>query len=270
MLLKDERLLAQTDLSSLRSVGSGSAPLDPLMIRGFRDRFGIEIVNMFGSNEGMSLASGPAHTTDPEQRATFFPRFGRKEVHWPQRAATLIETRLIDPGQGTEIVAAGAVGEMQIRGPTVFDGYFRAPELTAAAFTADGYFRTGDLFEIAGSGDLARFYRFVGRLKQLIVRGGVKIAPEEVEVVLAQHPGILEASAIAYRDPVLGERICAVVVLRAAGPAVTLESIQSVFRDAGMAIFKWPERVRIVAALPRNAVGKVLRSALTHVAEQAD
>jgi acyl-CoA synthetase (AMP-forming)/AMP-acid ligase II len=269
MLLKDERLLAQTDLTSLRSIGSGSAPLDPLMIRGFRERFGIEIVNMFGSNEGMSLASGPDHTSDPVQRATFFPRFGRKEVHWPQRAAALIETRLIDPEQGTEIVAAGSVGEMQIRGPTVFDGYFRAPELTAAAFTADGFFRTGDLFEIAGDRDAPRFYRFVGRLKQLIVRGGMKIAPEEIEAVLGQHPGILEASAIAYHDAVLGERVCAVVVPRP-GVTITLESIQTLFRDAGMAIFKWPERVRSVDALPRNAVGKVLRGELTGVAERAD
>jgi acyl-CoA synthetase (AMP-forming)/AMP-acid ligase II len=269
MLLKDDRLLAQTDLTSLRSIGSGSAPLDPLMIRGFRERFGIEIVNMFGSNEGMSLASGPDHTSDPVQRATFFPRFGRKEVHWPQRAAALIETRLIDPEQGTEIIAAGTVGEMQIRGPTVFDGYFRAPELTAAAFTADGYFRTGDLFEIAGDRDAPRFYRFVGRLKQLIVRGGMKIAPEEIEAVLGQHPGILEASAIAYHDAVLGERVCAVVVPRP-GVTITLESIQTLFRDAGMAIFKWPERVRGVDALPRNAVGKVLRGELTRVAERAD
>ncbi len=269
MLLKDERLLAQTDLTSLRSIGSGSAPLDPLMIRGFRERFGIEIVNMFGSNEGMSLASGPDHTSDPMQRATFFPRFGRKEVHWPQRAAALIETRLIEPEQGTEIIAAGSVGEMQIRGPTVFDGYFRAPELTAAAFTADGYFRTGDLFEIADDRDALRFYRFVGRLKQLIVRGGMKIAPEEIEAVLAQHPGILEASAIAYHDAVLGERVCAVVVPRP-GIAITLESIQTLFRDAGMAIFKWPERVRSADALPRNAVGKVLRGELSGVAERAD
>ena len=269
MLLKDERLLAQTDLTSLRSIGSGSAPLDPLMIREFRDRFGIEIVNMFGSNEGMSLASGPDHTADPAQRATFFPRFGRKEVHWPQRAAALIETRLIDPERGTEITTAGHIGEMQIRGPTVFDGYFRAPELTSAAFTPDGYFRTGDLFEIADDHDALRFYRFVGRLKQLIVRGGMKIAPEEIEAVLAQHPGILEASAVAYHDAVLGERVCAVVVPRPA-IAITLESIQSLFRDAGMAIFKWPERVRSVDALPRNAVGKVLRGELTGVAERTD
>ena len=78
-----------------------------------------------------------------------------------------------------------------------------------------------------------------------------------------------EASAIAYHDPVLGERVCAVVVPRP-GITITLESIQTLFRDAGMAIFKWPERVRIVDALPRNAVGKVSRGELTSVAERAD
>jgi non-ribosomal peptide synthetase component E (peptide arylation enzyme) len=97
----------------------------------------------------------------------------------------------------------------------------------------------------------------------------MKIAPEEIEAVLAQHPGILEASAIAYHDAVLGERVCAVVVPRP-GVTITLESIQTLFRNAGMAIFKWPERVRSVDALPRNAVGKVLRGELTGVAERAD
>ncbi len=270
MLLKDERLLAMTDLSSLRCIGSGSAPLDPAMIRGFKERFNIEVVNMFGSNEGMSLVSSAAEAPTPEQRASLFPRFGRRDVHWPQRIAASIETRLIDPDTGSEILTAEGPGEMQIRGPTVFDGYFRAPELTAAAFTSDGFFRTGDLFEIAADADALRHYRFVGRLKQLIVRGGVKIAPEEIELLLAQHPAILEASAIAYRDPVMGERICAVVVLKPNATAISLVSIQALFRDAGMAIFKWPERVRMVAALPRNPVGKVVRAALTAVAEQLD
>jgi non-ribosomal peptide synthetase component E (peptide arylation enzyme) len=98
----------------------------------------------------------------------------------------------------------------------------------------------------------------------------MKIAPEEIEAVLAQHPGILEASAIAFRDPVLGERLCAVVVPKTPGAEVSLASIQAVFREAGVAIFKWPERVRCVTALPRNPVGKVLRSELTAVAEQPD
>ena len=270
MLLKDERLLAMTDLTSLRCIGSGSAPLDPAMIRGFHDRFGIEVVNMFGSNEGMSLVNSAAETPAPEQRATLFPRFGRRDVHWPQRIASAIATRLIDPSTGTEILEAAQPGEMQIRGPTVFDCYFRSPELTAKAFTSDGYFRTGDLFEIAADDESLRFYRFVGRLKQLIVRGGVKIAPEEVEAVLAQHPDVLEACAIAYRDAVMGERICAVIVLRPQVATVTLESIQALFRELGMALFKWPERVRIVDALPRNAVGKVVRGALANVAEQSD
>ena len=270
MLLKNERLLAVTDFSSLRCIGSGSAPLDPAMIRGFRDRFGIEVVNMFGSNEGISLVSSAAEAPLPEQRATLFPRFGRRELPWPQRVATAIETRLMDPDSGTEILTAGQAGEMQIRGPMVFDGYFRAPQLTDAAFTADGYFRTGDLFEIAEEGGELRYYRFIGRLKQLIVRGGVKIAPEEIECLLTQHPDIAEACVIGYRDAVFGERVCAIVVPRQQGATVSLQSIQSHFRNAGLAIFKWPERVRMVVALPRNAIGKVVRPSLAAMAEQPD
>jgi acyl-CoA synthetase (AMP-forming)/AMP-acid ligase II len=240
------------------------------MIRGFRDRFGIEVVNLFGSNEGISLVSGEAEAPDPERRARYFPRFGRPEVPWPQRVASALRTRVVDPDTGLEILEADRPGEMQIRGPTVFDGYFRAPELTAAAFTSDGFFRTGDLFEIAGEGGDLRYYRFVGRLKQLIVRGGLKVAPEEVEAVLAQHPEIAEASAIGYPDPVLGERICAVVVPRRPGADVSLSSIQDFLRGSGVAVFKWPERVRRVEALPRNAVGKVVRSALVPIAEPPD
>lgn len=184
--------------------------------------------------------------------------------------ATAISTRLVDPDTGAEILEAGRPGELQISGPTVFDGYFKAPQLTSAAFTPDGYFHTGDLFEIAGDGQVPRYYRFVGRLKQLIIRGGVKIAPEEIEAALAQHPQIAEASAIGYKDTIMGERVCAVVVPRKPATAVTLESLQDFFRAQGFAAFKWPERVRIVDALPRNPVGKVIRKALETIAEQPD
>lgn len=270
MLIQDPQMLAKVDLSSLRCIGSGSAPLDPAMIRGFQTQLGIEVVNMFGSNEGMSLASGIAEAADPEHRARFFPRFGRPEIEWSQKMATAISTRLVDPDTGAEILEAGRPGELQISGPTVFDGYFKAPQLTSAAFTPDGYFHTGDLFEIAGDGQVPRYYRFVGRLKQLIIRGGVKIAPEEIEAALAQHPQIAEASAIGYKDTIMGERVCAVVVPRKPATAVTLESLQDFFRAQGFAAFKWPERVRIVDALPRNPVGKVIRKALETIAEQPD
>jgi acyl-CoA synthetase (AMP-forming)/AMP-acid ligase II len=267
LLLQNEALLGGVDLSCLRCIGSGSAPLPPAMIRGWRERHGIEIVNMFGSNEGMSLCSGPAETADPERRARYFPRFGRAEAGWTQRMARMIETRLSDPATGTEITAPGLPGEMQIRGPTVFDGYFAMPALNATAFTADGWFRTGDLFEIAEADD-PRFYRFVGRLKQLIVRGGVKISPDELDAVLHEHPAIAEAAAVGEPDEVLGERICAVVALRP-GQQVTLEDLQQLFAARGLARFKWPECLRVVAQLPRNPVGKVLRSDLQRAPSEA-
>lgn len=269
MLLADQTLLSATDLSSLRCIGSGSAPLDPAMIRAFRDRFGIEIVNMFGSNEGMALISGAATVPDPDKRATLFPGVGHSVAQPPQQLGAGLETRIVDLDTGTEILTAAHAGEMQIRGPSVFDGYFRAPELTAAAFTRDGYFRTGDLFEIAAEGGPPRFYRFVGRLKQLIVRGGMKIAPEEIEAVLAQHPDIAECSAIPYSDPVMGERVCAVVVPRQRNKSITIEGIRTHCRTAGLSIFKWPERVHCVECLPRNAIGKVVRSALAEMLERS-
>ncbi len=269
MLLKNEALLATVDLSSLRCIGSGSAPLDPEMIAGYRDRFGIEICNNFGSNEGVSLISNAENASDPVHRARWFPRFGRDEISWASPPPVHIRTRIINPDTGEEIVDAGKPGELQITGPTVFDGYYRAPQITAQSFTGDNWFRTGDLFELCGEGDDLRFYRFVGRLKQIIVRGGVKIAPEELDNLLSQMPSVLEGAVASYADPIMGEKICAVIVPRP-GVEVTLESICEHFRIAGLAMFKFPERVRVVAQLPRNSVGKVLRGELTHIAESAD
>lgn len=262
LLLQNEALLAGTDLSCLRCIGSGSAPLPPAMIRGYQARHGIEIVNMFGSNEGVSLCSGPAETSDAEQRARLFPRFGRADVAWPQRIATRIDTRVIDVETGREILEPGRPGELQIRGPTVFDGYLHAPALNAQAFTDAGWFRTGDLFEIDAD---ARFYRFVGRLKQLIVRGGFKISPDELDAVLAEHADVAEGTVVGYPDEVLGERICAVVVPRP-GRAVTVEGLQAHFRARGLAVVKWPERVCIVERLPRNPLGKVVRGEVARLA----
>jgi acyl-CoA synthetase (AMP-forming)/AMP-acid ligase II len=264
LLLQNESLLNGVDLSCLRCIGSGSAPLPPVMIKAYQERYGIEIVNNFGSNEGLALCSGPTEAPDPEARSRLFPRFGRPELDWPQRIAKITHTRLVEPQSGKEIVEPHRPGEMQIRGPVVFDGYFAAPEVTARSFTADGWFRTGDLFEIDASG---RYYQFVARLKQLINRGGVKISPDEIDAVLAEHPDIAEAAVVGYPDSVLGERICAVVVPKA-GKEVTVETLQTHFRARELAVFKWPERVRIVERLPRNPLGKVIRGELARIAQQ--
>jgi acyl-CoA synthetase (AMP-forming)/AMP-acid ligase II len=266
MLLKDEKTLAMVDLRSLRCIGSGSAPLDPAMIQGYHDRFGIEIVNMFGSNEGVSLVCNARITGDPVKRALWFPRFGRDDVAWSEPPPVNIQTRVVDTDSGAEILSAGQPGELQICGPTVFDGYFRAPQLTAQGFTADGWFRTGDLFELCGDGSDLRFYRFVGRLKQIIMRGGVKIAPEELDTALSQMPAALEGAVCGYKDDIMGERICAVVVPRP-GATVTLETVREHFSQAGFAVFKRPERLVLASQLPRNSVGKVVRAELVKLCE---
>jgi acyl-CoA synthetase (AMP-forming)/AMP-acid ligase II len=265
MLIRDEQMLASVDLGSLRCIGSGSAPLAPDMIAGFRDRLGIEIVNIFGSNEGVSLMSGPGDIADPAKRAKYFPRFGRPDIEWPHKVAKHIETRIVDLETGREITEPGRPGELQIRGPTVFDGYFRAPEMTARAFTDDGYFRTGDMFEIVADEQGPRLYQFAGRCRLLIVRGGVKISPEEIDDVLAAVPEILEGATAGYPDEVMGERICAVVVPRP-GKSITLEQLQKHFEARGVAVFKWPERLLVTTQLPRNPLGKVMRAELVRMA----
>jgi acyl-CoA synthetase (AMP-forming)/AMP-acid ligase II len=264
-LIRDEALLARVDLSSLRCIGSGSAPLAPAMIAGFRERLGIEVVNLFGSNEGVSLASGPDEIPDPERRARLFPRFGRADVAWPHRVSKSMETRIVDPDSGAEILEPGRPGELEVRGATVFDGYFKAPEMTARAFTSDGYFRTGDLFEIAADEQGPRYYRFAGRYRQIIVRGGMKISPEELDDLLAGCPGVVEGAVVGYPDEVLGERICAVIVAKP-GVELSVEQLAAHFEGRGVAVFKRPERLRAVAQLPRNPLGKVIRNELLRIA----
>ena len=122
-----------------------------------------------------------------------------------------------------------------------------------------------DLFELVGDEDPAPYYRFVGRLKQIIVRGGMKIAPEELDSVLSQMPEVLEGAVSAYADPIMGERICAIVVPRP-GAQPSLEGVRAHFERAGLATFKYPERLLCVEQLPRNSVGKLVRGDLARMA----
>lgn len=264
MLLQNEALLSAADLSSLRCLGSGSAPLAPWMVKGWQERHGVTVMNVFGSNEGTSLFSTGEAIPDPEQRARYFPRFGARGVEWPASFPAKISTRLVDPETEREIVEPGVQGELRIAGAMTFDGYWKAPDLNAAAFDAEGYFRTGDLFEIAPEAG-GRFYHFVGRCKEIIIRGGQNISPAEVDVMIESHPKVREASCVAYPDERLGERVCAVVVLRP-GESMTLEELCRHLTDQDIATFKLPEKLRLVDALPRNPLGKVLRRELSGVA----
>jgi acyl-CoA synthetase len=188
-------------------------------------------------------------------------------LKWDFALADRVATRLVDPATDVEITKVGGQGELQVKGAGVFSGYWRSPEQNARAFDADGWYRTGDLFELAG--EHAQFYRFLGRLKDVIVRGGVKISAEELEGHLAGHPAITEVAVIGVLDPILGERICACVAPRGEPP--TLGEINRFLTvEKQIAVFKQIERLEILTSLPRNPVGKVLkrelRTAMTEAA----
>lgn len=268
-LLGEPDMMAKYDLSSLRTVGSGGGALSPQMVVDYEEKHGIAIANNFGSNEGTCLLSDASTVPDPALRARFFPRFGCENYVWSSPAGEYVETRLVDPGTEEEILESKRPGELRTRGPTVVEGYFGNDALTRESFDEDGYFRTGDLFEIAGDGEFARYYRFCGRLKHLIIRGGMNISPEEISDVVARHPDVREAQAIGYPDPHLGERVCAVVVPERPGEIISVADISEFLGDSDVAIYKHPEKVVAVDSLPRNANGKVVLDELRRVLEQA-
>ncbi len=261
MLLKRRELLDAIDLSSVRAIGSGAAPLSPWMVMTFQEDYGIEIINLFGSNEGMCLASNARDVPDPADRAQYFPRYGIEGFEWSTEATRVIRTRLVDLQSGEIVNKPGIQGELEIWGATVFDGYFKSPEANEEVFTEDGWFRTGDVFEIAGEGDKEKLYKFVGRCKDIIVRGGMNISPDEIDNLLAGHPKVAEAAVVGYDDEVMGEKVGAVVVPKP-GETVSLDDITDFLREKGLAVFKLPEKLRCVDELPHNATGKVLRREL--------
>ncbi|MDO6694486.1 class I adenylate-forming enzyme family protein [Aliiglaciecola sp. 3_MG-2023] len=248
-LLKDEKLRSAIDFSTIRAIGSGSAPLDAWMVDGYKQLFNIEIVNHFGSNEGMSLLCGPNETTSPEKRARLFPR-----------KSDLLETRLVDVKTNTEITQNDTSGELQIRGAGVFDGYFKAPQKTAQSFTSDGFFKTGDLFQISSQDP--DFFKFIGRCKDLIIRGGMNIAPAELDNLLSGHEHILDVAVAPYPCEIMGERIAVFVALKPQ-KSLTLDDLIGYLKTQNIASFKLPEKMHLVAEIPRNALGKVMRHKLT-------
>jgi malonyl-CoA/methylmalonyl-CoA synthetase len=156
-----------------------------------------------------------------------------------------------------EEASAGTDGEIQVRGPQVFTGYWGDPAGTAAAFTADGWFRTGDIGAIdPASGHLV----IRGRIKELIITGGLNVYPREVEIALESHPAVAEAAVAAVPHPRWGEQVTAWVVLRPGHP-LDEETLIGHARTQ-LAAYKCPKQVFQVAALPRNAVGKLNRRAL--------
>ncbi|MDJ0343521.1 class I adenylate-forming enzyme family protein [Streptomyces sp. H10-C2] len=256
MLLARDELLASTDISSLTRIGSGSAPLSPAMVRGWQERYGIGVINFFGSNEGTGMLTDPYDVPDPEQRARFFPRYGVHGVEWSTRGARWTKVRIVDAATGEDIEEPGRPGELRIKSPQVFAGYLGGTDLPSP-FDDQGYLMTGDLFEIAG--DRGQFLKYVDRAKDVVIRGGMNIAPAELEQLLAGHPAVAEVAVVGYPDELLGEKACAVVVARS---ALVLDDLVGYLKERHIASYKLPERLELRDELPRNPVGKVLKRVL--------
>jgi len=231
------------DLSSLRLIQIGGAKLTPSLAARIEPAFGCSLQQVFGMAEGLlsfTRQDDPAETVVHTQGRPLSPAD---------------EVRIVDD-TGAD-VARGEIGQLLARGPYTLRGYYRAAAHNARAFTPDGFFRTGDLARVTRTGDLV----IEGRLKDVIIRGGDKISAAEIEQLLLGHPDVADVAVIAMPDPLLGERVCACVVPKGEPP--TLASLKLSLHARGVATYKLPERLEVVAELPLTGLGKVDKKALT-------
>ena len=239
------RLLADTAFGAetcrtIRVFISGSAPLLPETFNDFAAHTGQAIVERYGMTETGMNTSNPL---DGERRC------GSVGVALPG-----ISVRVV--AADGAICAPGAVGDIEVKGPNVFSGYWRMPERTREEFTGDGYFRTGDIGEMAGD----RYLRIVGRAKDLIITGGLNVYPKEIEEKIDALPGVAESAVIGVADPDFGEAVTAIVVAKPGNVVREADIVAALKED--MAGFKVPKRVYVVEELPRNAMGKVEKNVL--------
>jgi len=241
------RMLAQPALTAevcktMRLFISGSAPLLADTFAAWRERTGHTILERYGMSETAMITSNPYR---PESAR----RAGTVGVALPG-----VQVRVRDD-QG-RACATGEVGGVEVLGPSVFAGYWRMPEKTREEFTADGWFRTGDVGRLDADGVLT----LIGRSKDLIISGGFNVYPAEIEGRINDLPGVAESAVVGVPHPDFGEAVVAVVVPRAGATPVPAEVITAL--KSTIASFKVPKHVRVVDALPRNAMGKVQKKLL--------
>ncbi|NPT35804.1 AMP-binding protein [Paraburkholderia xenovorans] len=229
------------DLSALKFCRSASAALPADHHRAFEARFGIGVIETMGMTETAApVFSNPYEMNRRRVGSVGLPSGG--------------EARVIDR-EGREC-AANECGELVLRGEQVMGGYYKRPEETAAAFTADGWLRTGDL----GYRDADGYFYINGRAKELIIKGGENIAPREIDEALLRHPDVLDAAAVGVPDPAYGQEIVAFVVPRLSDGRAALDPAdlrEHCMRELGR--YKTPKEFRFVDELPRGPSGKVQR-----------
>ncbi|MCY4361915.1 MAG: AMP-binding protein [Gammaproteobacteria bacterium] len=238
--------LSREACSAMRLFISGSAPLQENTFNQFKQTTGHTILERYGTSETGMSTSNPLHG---ERRA------GMVGMPLPD-----VMVKIVDD-DGTEVADAG-IGELLVKGPNVFSGYWNLDEVNRGAFTEDGYYRTGDL----GERDPDGYIRIVGRARDMIISGGENVYPKEIELCLDRIEGISESAVIGLEDTDLGERVVAVLV---ADPDCRLDEAGIVAGlKTQLAGFKVPRQICFVEELPRNTMGKVQKNKLRETWKQ--
>ncbi len=239
--LLQEKALTREAVAHMRLFISGSAPLLPETFDEFRARTGHTILERYGMTEGGMFTSNPL---EGERRGG--------TVGFP---LSCTEVRVTDDAD--EPAAPGEIGHIQVRGENVFCGYWQMPDKTQEEFTADGFFRTGDMGRFDAEGYLA----IIGRNRDLIITGGFNVYPKEIEDAIDALHGVAESAVIGLPHPDFGEAVTAVVIRGRDGAGLTAEGIIAALKGR-IAGFKVPKAVHFADDLPRNAMGKVQKNLL--------
>jgi malonyl-CoA/methylmalonyl-CoA synthetase len=248
--------LDRASTAHMRLFVSGSAPLAPDTHHEFERRTGHVILERYGMTETLMNTSNPyAGLRLP---GSVGPALPGVEVRIVAPGATPSDRTTDDDAVGGEVggEVGGAVGEIEVRGPNVCAGYWRDPAKTASAFTADGWFKTGDL----GRMDHGGYVTIVGRAKDLVITGGYNVYPKEVETVLDALTGVAESAVFGVPHPDFGEGVAAAVVAKSGAQLAEAEILGAI--QTRLARYKVPKRVFVIDELPRNALGKVQKNLL--------
>lgn len=247
----DAASTASADLSSVRTLGYGASAIPAPVLRRAIDQLGVDLSQGYGMTE----LSGNVAFLGPDDHRAAVDLDDERLLRAAGRPGPLAALRIVDDDLGD--VAPGSPGEIVVRADQVCAGYWNDAEATRAAFTDDGWFRTGDLGRIDPDGLLS----IVDRKKDVIVTGGENVASREVEQVLERHPAVREVAVVGVADPTWGENVCAVVVPSDPDAPPTLDDLVAFAREH-LAGFKKPKRLVVVDALPKNATGKIQKQVL--------
>lgn len=225
------------DLSTLRAGLVGAAPIPAKKVKEIRERMGINLCQSFGITETVSVTMTSCDDTEQNITETL------------GRAIPGVTLKIVDENRA--LLPPGEVGEIAVKGFGVMKGYYNMPEQTEQVLDKENWFYTGDL----GTLDNEGYLRFVGRKKEMIIRGGLNVYPQEIEAVLMKHPKVIEAAVVGLPDKVLGEVVCAVIRLKN-GEVSSEEEIKSYLKER-MAIYKIPAKVIFTDEFPVTASGKI-------------